>query len=170
MKRRLYLLPRPGGRDDLLVPAVTLSVRTRYGTFAPIRFTVDSGADFTAMPIGLAQEEAIPFDRSDSTRGLASGLVGAVERYRSPLRVRLFGEDFAWPSDFLAGPSQAGSSSPQRRYAVLGRAGFLAAFHVCLDEDFLTIQRRLNDRPWWFRLGRPLLPPWIVSHDVDVPL
>jgi hypothetical protein len=171
MKRRLPLRPRQRGRTEVLVPLVTILVRTRYGTWAPIRFTVDTGADVTAIPIPLAQDEAIPFNRSESVRGVASGLVGSVERYRGHLQVRLFGEDFLWPCDFLdAPPSQGAPSATTRRHAVLGRAGFLAAFHLCMDEDFLTLQRRLNHKPWWFRLARPLLPPWVVSHAVDAPL
>ncbi len=163
MKRKIPLSPRYPG-SLIRAPLVRLLVRTRYGTFAPMRFLVDSGADFSAVPVDLAQREAIPFPRTEAARSVATGLVGAVERYRSLIHVRLFGEEFDWPCDFLDSPPGAGPSV--REYAVIRRAGFLGDFRFCLDDRWLTLARRRGALPWW---RRPL-PRFAHEHAPDDPL
>jgi hypothetical protein len=73
---------------------VTLDVRTRYGTFAPLFFVVDSGADVSAMPIRLARREGIAFPQTQAVRGIARGMVGEVDKYRGSIHVRASGEVF----------------------------------------------------------------------------
>ncbi len=145
-------------------PVVTINVRTRFGTFAPLRFLVDTGATLSNVPIPLARQEGIPFDRSPVARGRSRGLVGSVERFRGALHLRIFGEEFHWPCDFL---DEAPGS--MRDYAVLGRAGLIDAFKVCIAAPFVTIARRLGHLPWWLRLAH-LVPRPAPEHPADVPL
>jgi hypothetical protein len=163
MKRKILLSPRHPG-SNVLAPMVTLLVRTRYGTFAPLPFAVDSGADTSALPVDLAQREGILFPRTEAARSVATGLVGAVERYRGLIHVRLFGEEFDWPCDFLDAPPH--TAPIVRAYGVLGRAGFLGAFRFCLDDRWLTLARRRGALPWW----RLLLPRFAREHAPDLPL
>jgi hypothetical protein len=161
MKRKVLI--RPGTLNGLPCGAaeVTVSVRTRYGTFAPLRFVVDTGATLSAVPIPLARDDGIPFDRSPAAQGTARGLVGSVERFRGAIHLRMFGEEFHWPCDFLDVPA-----GPIRPYAVLGRTGLISAFKVCITEPFVTIARRRDHLPWW----RRLVPRRAVEHPDDVPL
>src|SRR5437868_6096830 len=101
MKRKLRLARRRLAGVACDRPEVTLWVRTRYHSFAKVRFVVDTAADFTALPIALAEREGIDFPRSHATRGTARGLVGAVEKYLGSLHIRLADEEFDWPCDFL---------------------------------------------------------------------
>jgi predicted aspartyl protease len=75
-----YTRRRIGGRERGS-PEVTLRVRTRYGDYVACRFIVDTGADFTAIPVSLAEREGIPFSRSQ--HGVAGSLVGQVTKYHS---------------------------------------------------------------------------------------
>jgi hypothetical protein len=118
----------------------------------PIRFLVDTGADVTSLPQRLAEQEGIPFSRSEAGRGLSGSLLGTAVRYRGTIVVRIGSEEFDWPCDFLQVPIPS-SSRPE---AVLGRAGFLADFSLCLDDEYLMIERRA--RSWWTRLRRYLWP------------
>jgi hypothetical protein len=51
MKRKLRLASRRAGGVPCPRHEVTLWVRTRYHDFARVRFTIDTGADWTAIPI-----------------------------------------------------------------------------------------------------------------------
>jgi hypothetical protein len=172
MKRKLHLVSRRIAGVDCDRPEVTLWVRTRYDGFARVRFIVDTAADFTAFPISLAEREGIDFPRSESTRGTARGLVGAVEKYLGSFHVRLADEEFDWPCDFLMPPASSTLETPGQRLArtspVLGRAGFLVAFAIHIDGDYLTIVRRWGSRPLWYRLWEKLQPA--REHPVTEPL
>jgi hypothetical protein len=148
---------------------LTLEVRTRYGTFAPLFFVVDTGADVSALPVRMAQQEGIAFPQTPAVRGVARGLVGEVEKYRGSIHVRAFGAGFDWPCDFLAVPDRGGAGATHP-YAVLGRAGFLSAFRVCLDDRWLRIQRRGTGLPFWARLGNALRSLRAAEHPPDHPL
>jgi hypothetical protein len=166
MKWKIPLFPKTLRGYSCGIPWVMLRVRTRYGTWSPLNFVVDTGADFSSIPIALARQEAIVFPETEQHRGQAAGLAGAIDQFFGSLHVRLGDEEFDWPCNFLAGSA----GTPRRRYGVLGRAAFLAAFKVCVDEPFLFLQRRLNDRPWWYRLGAALIPRRAILHPFDVPL
>jgi hypothetical protein len=172
MKWRLPLVRRTLGGVACDRPEVTLWVRSRYGDYAKIRFVVDTGSDFTAMPIPRAQEEGIAFPQAPAQRGTAGGLLGRVEKYLGSVHVRIGGEEFDWPCDFLvlppAGP-ETPAASQARTTPVLGRAGFLAAYAIGIDGDYLTIKRRPSG-PWWRRLGRALWPELAREHPVSEPL
>jgi hypothetical protein len=175
MKRRLRLVSRRIANIDCDRPEVTLWVRTRYQDYARVRFIVDTAADFTGLPISLAQLEGIEFSRAVTARGTAGGLVGAVEKYLGTIQVRIAGEEFDWPCDFLELPAQLPAALPQsprhrqaRAVPVLGRAGFLAAFAIYINGDCLLIHRRYTTRPWWYRLWKKLLPA--RAHQVTDPL
>ena len=172
MKWRLPLVRRTLGGIDCPRPEVTLWVRSRYGDYAAIQFIVDTASDFTAIPIPQAQREGIAFPQSPAQRGTAGGLLGAVEKYLGALHVRIAGEEFDWPCDFLVLPP-AGPESPAARQArtapVLGRAGFLGAYAIGINGDYLTIKRRPAG-PWWRRLGRALWPGLARNHSVTEPL
>jgi hypothetical protein len=147
-------------------PIVKIRVRSRYGDFTVVPFCIDTGADLTAIPVSLAEDEGIAYPRDEHSRGRSGGLVGAVDRFRGSVHLRLFGEDFTWPCDFVDSPRP----TTQRPYGVIGRAGFLAAFHFCIKGDYLTLQRRLDGRPLWQRLLLCLLPAWTRTHPADQPL
>jgi hypothetical protein len=165
------LAGRRPGEGICPAPLVTLLVRARYDTFAPVPFIVDTGADVSALPIRLAQHEGIVFPQTPAVRGIARGLVGAVDKYRGSIHVRACGEAFDWPCDFLAVPAGSGEDTGSTRpYAVLGRTGFLSAFKVCLDDQWLRIQRRGAGLPFWARLGNALRSIRAVEHSPRVPL
>jgi hypothetical protein len=164
MKRKVRLRQTSIQGHSCGTPLVRICVRTRLGTWAPLRFIVDTGATLTNVPIPLARKEGIAFDRSLVAQGTARGLVGAVERFRGAIHLRIFGEEFHWPCDFL--DEAAGAT---RGYAVLGRAGLIQALKVCITDPFVTIARRLDHLPWWKRLAL-LLPRPTPEHPADVPL
>jgi hypothetical protein len=174
MKWKIRLLDRRVGGYECPLPVVTLWVRTRYLDFVALSFRIDTGADLTGIPVGIAQREGIAFPQTEASRGRASGLVGATERYRGLIHVRIGDEEFDWPCDFLQEPPAGlvlpGAPSAVSTLPVLGRAKVLAAFKVCVDEPWLTIEHRRVGRPWWYRLGRTLLPRRAVEHPADVPL
>jgi hypothetical protein len=149
-------------------------VRTRYLDYAGVQFVFDTGADLTSLPILMAQRHGIDFNQADAVRGVARGLVGAVERFRARIHVRVGTEEFDWPCDFLAEPVPIAGQPPvpasRRAYGVLGRAGVLAVFKICVDDSFLTITLRLTDRPWWYRLAHALVPRRAIERLPDVPL
>ncbi len=175
MKFKLSLDRRTIAGIPCPIPLVTLRVRSRYGDYADLTFVVDTAADFPAIPVWLAQQEGIDFPRSEASRGVAGGLVGRVEKYLGSIHVVIAGEEFDWPCDFLDSPAPPGAprTSGQIRpgeLPVLGRAGFLVAFAIAIDGDFLTVRRRYRDRPWWYRLGRVLLPDLARHRSLDKPL
>ena len=55
--------------------------------------------------------------------------------------VRIAGLEYSWPCDFLEVPGPS-SASP---YGVIGRAGFLDDFAVCVVKPDWTLRRR----NWW---------------------
>ncbi len=143
MRWKLLLRPRVSDGLSCPRPEVTIWVRSRYSDFVPVRFVVDTGADVTALPLAFAKREGIPVDQSDAAAGKAWGLVGSVEKYLGTIHVRIGGEGFDWPCNFLATSSPASSSG----YGVLGRAAFLDAFRIAVDRPYLTLERRMNHRP-----------------------
>jgi hypothetical protein len=169
MKVKVRLAARRSGGVACPRPEVTLWVRTRYLDYTPVRFVVDTGADVTGIWTSVARQEGIPFPQDVSTRGRAGGLVGAVDSFRGALRVRLRGEEFDWPCDFLTPPPES-TAAGARRLPVLGRAGFLTEFAACVDGDFLFVRRRWPSRPWWYRLARRLVPPFATEHPIELPL
>jgi hypothetical protein len=116
----------------------------RYGDYVPVRFKVDTGADLSAVPVSTAQQVGINFSRSSP--GIAGGLVGAVPKYRGTIQTLIAGVRYEWPCDFLETPS--GLSTASSLLPVLGRAGFLDAFDVCISGGFLTLARRNRFREW----------------------
>jgi hypothetical protein len=152
MKRKIRLSER-SGREDC--PLVLINVLTRLGTVAPIRFCIDTGADVSALSIDLARREAIIYPPDERSRGVVTGLVGSVSRYRGTVRVQIAGLSYTWPCDFLdtTGPA---SFEP---YAVIGRAGFVDDFAFCLNKPYCTLRRRT------FRAL--FLPPWTPTHQVE---
>ncbi len=132
---------------------MTLRVRTRYGDYVSCRFIVDTGADFTAIPVTMAEREGIPFSRSQ--QGIAGGLVGEVTKYHGTFRLQLGGVEYEWPCDFL---ERVASGSPgnatrqaDQHLPVLGRAGFLDTHEFCTDGVRLTVIR-LTPIGRWFRI------------------
>ncbi len=79
---------RPADREVVGIscpfPVVTLRVRDRYGGWVDLLFRVDTQADFTTMPITLAERKGIPF--ATGHRGIAYGLTGTVEKFRDRVR------------------------------------------------------------------------------------
>lgn len=177
IKRRIPLANRRLGQHECPRPEITLWVRSRYQEYTKIHFIVDTAADFTAIPIPLAQDEGLDFTRSEALRSSVGGLVGRVEKYLGSLHVRIAGEEFDWPCDFLmqtALPSSqvSGTSprSPRRYYAVLGRAGFLAAFAIAIGGKYLTIKRWHPGRSWWRQFWSLAWLERTRYHAIDDPL
>jgi hypothetical protein len=154
--KRKILLTTFGSRLDC--PMVQLRVYDRVGDTVELPFCIDTAADFSALPIALAQREWIPFPQTDANRSTAAGLVGSVTKYRGVLRVRIGNEEFSWPCDFLdaAGPPTVDP------YGVNGRAGFLDDFAFCVNKPYFTLRRR--------KLWAIFLPPWTPKHDAGEPL
>jgi hypothetical protein len=164
MKILVPLVRRCVRSHDCHYPEVTLWVRTRYD-YTKLRFRIDTGADCCAIPVAIAQREGIAFTSDSSTLGTATGLVGRVGKYIGSIQLRLAGEDFDWPCDFVLPPANAPDISPvstgrtsRQNYAILGRAGFLTAYTLCIDNKNLTLTRNHTHQPWWYRLGRLLWP------------
>lgn len=164
MKIRIRLVPKRLRNIACSYPQVTLQGRTRYG-YANLLFRVDTGADFSTIPVAMARREGIEFAQTSLTRGIAAGLVGTAEKHHGSIQVRIAGEEFTWPCDFLVTPApsltalhESQGRASLSEYAVLGRAGFLSAFTCCIDNEYLTLTRRNTHRPWWYRLARRLWP------------
>jgi hypothetical protein len=126
------------------------------------------------VPIAFAEEHDLPFDRSNPET--AGGLVGSVTRYRWVLVVSLAGFQHVWPCDFLDSPLPRGSggqgpaSVGAELYGVLGRAGFLDDYAICIGDGYLTITRQGRLRRWLHRLWRRLWS-WLARHrSPDEPL
>jgi hypothetical protein len=166
MTRRIRLADPDGPEMGGQCPLVKVLTRSRWGDFAEVQFCIDTGADLTSLPVYLAEREGIAYPRDEDSRRRAGGLVGSVDCYRGTIQLRIFGEDFTWPCRFLDSPPPASREA----YGVIGRAGFLAAFHFCIKGAYLTLERRLDDRPLWQRLLLSLLPPWTRTHAADQPL
>src|SRR5260370_40778195 len=88
MKYTIPLVPHRVGNIICARPQVIIRVVSRYG-LSPIRFSCDTGADLTTLPIPLARREGIAFSESESARGTATGLVGSTIRYRGSAWDRL---------------------------------------------------------------------------------
>jgi hypothetical protein len=166
MKWKIPLFPKTLRGYSCGISYVTIRVRTRYGTWAPLPFVVDTGADFCTIPIVLARREAIAFPQTQQQRSRAAGLAGDIDQFVGSFHILIGEEEFDWPCNFLTGTS----GTAQMGYGVLGRAAFLAAFTVCIDEPYLYLQRRLNDRPWWYRLAAALIPRRSLLHHFADPL
>jgi hypothetical protein len=153
MKILVPLVRRRVRSHDCHYPEVTLWVRTRYD-YTKLRFRIDTGADCCAIPVATAQREGITFTSDSSTLGTATGLVGRVGKYIGSIQVRIAGEEFDWPCDFLLPPANTLGNSPAstgmtrgHNYAILGRAGFLTAYTLCIDDENLTLTRNHTHRP-----------------------
>jgi hypothetical protein len=134
-------------------PRVKLRVLSRFRDFAEMTFKVDTGADLAAIPIPLADLEGIGYGRHD--RGTAHGLGGSVRRYQDALTVRLGGVSFVWPCLFYEAPRET------QLLPVLGCAGLLDDFDVCVGAKTFTLTRRGSWSGWlrrlwpWRRVWRP---------------
>jgi len=132
---------------------------------------VDTAADLTAIPDQLAKQQGLSYSRVHP--GTATGLVGSVGKFRDIIRVRIAAEDFDWPCDFTQAPSSAlGGTSPTspEPLPVLGRAGFLDEYAICIDSGYMTITRLGPVRKWWRRLCRRLSFRMGTVHPIHQPL
>jgi hypothetical protein len=105
---------------------------------------VDTQADFSAVPMTIAQREGIPY--ATDHPGEARGLVGTVAKFRDRIRVVIAGQEHDWPCDFVDAP--AVPRLPELP-PVLGRAGFLGDYAVTIDSGYLIIVRLGPIRRWW---------------------
>jgi hypothetical protein len=168
MKARLPLADRTVAGVQCPYPAVKLRVRDRYGSLVPLLFRVDTQADFTTLPIPLAQREGIPFASTDT--GIARGLTGHVTRYRDRLRLVIAGREHDWPCDFVATPSPPPGTPLAELSPVLGRAGFLDEYAISIDSGFLIITRLGPLRLWWRPCRHGLWQGLGLVHPLDEPL
>lgn len=164
------------GRFSYHCPEITLLVRTSLGG-VPLRFVVDTGADLTAVPIQRARAERIDISR-DAVQGQATGMHGqTIAKLRDWITFQIAGRRYRWPCDFVLVPPAA---APVRRSghtqpdSVLGRAGFLREFAVCIDDQYLKITCRNRSCPWWrrwwYKLRYGLFPlTWDASRPLGEP-
>jgi hypothetical protein len=142
-------------------PLVTLRVLTQFRDYVAMQFVIDTGAEFSCIPVRTAQEYHISFDRDRP--GVAGGLLGRTVRYRGGFLVRIGRETHNWPCNFLQ--SQAGAG--EEALPVLGRAGFRDAYDFCLDDEFLTLTRRTRLRRWWRAFGRWVAHPFVTIRTAE---
>lgn len=114
-------------------PRLRIEVRTGDGAFQGVNFLVDTGAAVSAIPSGLAELLAIPFDRR--RRMDFSGIgVPAIEAYLNEIVIRLCGVEHAIPCLVYR--------SEELFETFLGRAGFFERFNVWLSDRELTVEAR----------------------------
>lgn len=166
MKYKIKLSWRPEIRGGFSYhsPEITLLVCTSLGNVT-VRFIVDTGADITTIPLWLARRERIDIS-PQAVQGQITGLHGqTVAKLGDLATFQIAGVRYRWPCDFILSPS-----TPQRT-SVLGRAGFLQEFAVCIDDEYLTITCRHRSCPWWrrwwYKLRYGLFP---LSWDPAQPL
>src|SRR5438552_13821700 len=108
MKIRLKLQDRAVDGLPCPFPVVTLHVRDKHGTLAELDFRVDTQADFTVIPLAIAQRNALSFSEENRRRVL--GLAGEVETFRGRVQIVLAGREHDWPCEFVKLPvrSQSG--------------------------------------------------------------
>jgi hypothetical protein len=147
-------------------PVVTIRVRSRFGDYVPLRFVIDTAADLSAMPIALADEVGIFYDRS--TPGVGLGLVGAVRKFRGAIHVSIAGVAYHWPCNFLESPAL--SATGEELLPVLGRAGFLEAFGLCIVGKYLVLTPRSRFRDWCRGVWRVLQTPFVTRRSPGEPL
>jgi hypothetical protein len=154
---------------DCPFPAVKLRVRDRYGTLVPLDFRIDTQADFAAIPIKIAQQEAIPF--SEEHKGTVYGLAGETEAYRDRIRVVIAGREHDWPCEFVNIPVQRQpGQQPRELTPVLGRAGFLDEYALTIDDGYLILTHLGPVRRWWRQWLHALWRGLGRVHAVDQPL
>jgi hypothetical protein len=148
---------------------VKLRVRDRYGGWVAFLFRVDTQADFTTIPIDIAQDEGIPFEMNRP--GTAYGLTGAAETFRDRVCLKIAGREYEWPCDFVTSPAPLpeGQSQPLLP-AVLGRAGFRDEYAVAVDDGFLILMRLGPLRRWWRKCLHAVWEGLGLIHPIDEPL
>jgi hypothetical protein len=169
MKIRVPLIQQRVAGIDCPFPQVTLRVRDRHGALAVLRFRVDTAADFAAIPIPIAQREAIPFRENipEQVRGL-SGVIG---KFRDRLRVVIAGREHEWPCDFVKEPLPQEPGQPLSELTpVLGRAGFLDEYALSIDSRYLILTRLGPLRRWWRRRIQWLWARFGLVHSPNQPL
>lgn|SRR5262245_21129230 len=109
---------------------IELLVRSRFGTFEPLRFQVDSAANVTSIPVTRARNSriAIPAKTIEINVRTSAGTVRQrVHPGRITVRVPgLPGGDFSWPCHFV---EQAGDVPT----ALLGLSGVLDDLRITFD-------------------------------------
>ena len=105
-------------------PKITISVRTRSG-YLPYRFLLDTGADVSMVPFGMAADLGI--DVSRCPPGECSGIEGRLlVVYHAHIAIRVGGVDLSLPC--LVSGSDA---TP----FLLGRAGLFSRFNILFDNQ-----------------------------------
>ena len=111
------------------------------GVLVPLRFRIDTGADFSAMPLSVARNEGIAHQATQKT--LVAGLVGATGKYRDRIRVIIAKREHDWPCEFVDVPNPARERTPDHllNFGVLGRAGFLDDYAFTIDGEYFILWR-----------------------------
>lgn len=141
-------------------PYVHLTVRTKYGDSATMRFILDTGASISVIPVQVALREGIGFSKSH-TGMLASSVGGTVLCYYDFITVQsaLSGKPHRWPCAFA--DRQDSVYSP----CILGRAGFLREFAFAISDDRMTVR---YSHPLLHRLTQSFLRLFLEPDD-DTP-
>ncbi len=160
MKIKLPLTAQRGAHDVIHYrPLIRLEVRTQDGDFAWLEFLVDTGADVTSISVDLAQEKQLHYDTSRQSH--SAGVGGHVLHYaNAAIRFRVVGKEHNWPCNFILQSPLAplAQGLPARRLRqlppLLGRAGFLTDYQVCINDTHMTLRRRGPLSILWYRLRR----------------
>jgi hypothetical protein len=163
MKIRIPLQPYFVDGKAAPRPLVLLRVRSHYGDYARIPCYLDTGADVTSIPISLAEQDGIPFQRTIEVPTV--GLVGRTTSFRHTVHVAIGNREYDWPCNFINTPPGARS-----RTAVLGRAGFLSVFNVSIVGEHVILTRRGSFADRWERLLSLLGRPFVRQCSFNEPL
>src|SRR5262249_43424696 len=145
--------------DGLNVPRAELElpVKTLTGWQGGIRFVVDDGTAFTLIPISVADQLQVPYARSNEpvrVRILATSTLG----HRGFVSLRIDRSEVTLPCFFVEAPELGPGRRPPKIPCLLGRAGFLDDFKVCINGLIVTIRRRR----WWDRWRERVFQWWFM--------
>ena len=91
-----------------------------------------------------------------------------VTKYRGAIHTVIAGREYRWPCDCVETPSPGRGERPLLR--VLGRAGLLDAFELCISGGYLTLSRRSRFRDWRKDLWRGLRSVIVAPHPFHDPI
>lgn len=151
IRRTAWVLP---GGDTSLRPLVTIAVRAQDGNHKPLQFWIDTGADYSIIPIARAQHYHIPFSTANPIP--VGTVAGSGTGYLDNVTVRIFGQERTWPCLFM-----------HTDYNLLGLAGFLDDCSLRIDDSHFTIKYRRPLRPFlhwlWPRVRSWAYPRWTAT-------
>lgn len=105
------------------MPVISLALRGPSRVDVPILGLVDSGADYSVLPLGLTSLLGIDIGQCQQIEGHSAGGHTDYFIWAKPLRTKLLGRDIQLKATFGNTP-----------VALLGREDFFANFKVSFDQ------------------------------------